>query len=639
MMRRDRNNLIKNKNASQTTKHIFAVTIASSFMLTTSVAMAQERILIGVEEFNNIPSTSQTDLFNANTTTGCLFGPGIPDGGAYVVKSTTGGIWNASGNVDPNIAVPAGVVTPSGNYFTINAFTPTPGDCTGVADTNGNGVAGEMICALFNNVYPGRYALSTFVAEVTNTDPFVDSYSFSVVGSVDGTLVPPTPISTLSQGNSNWQYNELLFDTNASLQNLRGCFIQTIDRQVGADIATDNFALYAFNPEITITKTGIVGPIQADGSFSVDYTVMLENTGEASLTQPTLTDNLEVLFGDAFDAVVGVTTPIFVSNVNTGGYNITANPNFNGDSDPNLISIAPGTQVIAPNDRFTITFSANFDALGFNGGLGGTGTNIVNSETLIGPSTLTSNGSFDFPIPAATTDLITVKSLTSGNLTPKEGDTVSYQIIVTNNGVVDASSVSVTDLLPSALTATANNGDVTLGSYDAGSGLWTIPTLPNGDSASLVIEGVINSGQFGNTITNILASPAIGDQPDPSTGGDTLSVAVTVAPFEANFSITKTNTPGVNGDVDQANDIVNWGATTNYTLRVTNNGPDTVTGAVVTDTLVSGLICDAANNVNITGAGIPTSSFTVADLVGAGITLGTLAAGETAILTYECVVN
>lgn len=373
--------------------------------------------------------------------------------------------------------------------------------------------------------------------------------------------------------------------------------------------------------------------------FSVDYTVVLENTGEASLTQPTLTDNLEVLFGDAFDAAVGVTAPIFVSNVNTGGYNIIANSGFNGDSDPNLISVAPGTQVIAPNDRFTITFSASFDALGFNGGLGGTGTNIVNSETLIGPSIVTSNDSFNFPIPAATTDLITVKSLTSGNTTPKEGDTVSYQIIVTNNGVVDASGVSVTDLLPSALTATANNGDVTLGSYDAGSGLWTIPALPNSASATLTIEGTVNSGAIGSTITNIIPSPASGDQPDPSTGGDALSVAVTVSPFEADLAITKTNTPGLNGEIDQSTDTLTSGATTTYTVRITNNGPDTVTGALVTDSPDSGLTCAAGNQLNISGDGVPAGNFTVGDLLGSGITLGTLVAGETSIINYECIVN
>ena len=45
-------------------------------------------------------------------------------------------------------------------------------------------------------------------------------------------------------------------------------------------------------------------------------------------------------------------------------------------------------------------------------------------------------------------DLVTVKTLTSGNPVPLEGDTVSYQIEVTNNGTAQATNVSLTDLLP-----------------------------------------------------------------------------------------------------------------------------------------------------------------------------------------------
>lgn len=108
---------------------------------------------------------------------------------------------------------------------------------------------------------------------------------------------------------------------------------------------------------------------------------------------------------------------------------------------------------------------------------------------------------------------------------------------------------------------------------------------------------------------------------------------------EADLAITKTNTPGVNGDVDQASDTVTSGSTTTYTLVVTNNGPDSVTGAVVTDTPTSGLTCPASNAVAITGDGVPAGSFTVGDLTGSEITFGTLANGEATELTFSCTVN
>ncbi len=117
------------------------------------------------------------------------------------------------------------------------------------------------------------------------------------------------------------------------------------------------------------------------------------------------------------------------------------------------------------------------------------------------------------------------------------------------------------------------------------------------------------------------------------------TVTITVLAPSADLSITKTNTPGVNTDIDQASDTVTSGQSTTYTLVVTNNGPDGVTGAVVTDTPSSGLTCSAADAVTLTGDGLPAGTFTIADLTGAGITLGALLDGQSTTLTYSCDVN
>ncbi|MCW5521225.1 DUF11 domain-containing protein, partial [Aureitalea sp. L0-47] len=123
-------------------------------------------------------------------------------------------------------------------------------------------------------------------------------------------------------------------------------------------------------------------------------------------------------------------------------------------------------------------------------------------------------------------DLATVKTLSSGNATPAEGDTVTFLITVTNNGPADATNVSLDDTLPVGLTATVNNGTVSLGSYTAPT--WTIPSLLNGASAALTLEGTVNIGQDGNTITNTTTS-AMGDQNDPSSAGDDLTESVMVS--------------------------------------------------------------------------------------------------------------
>ena len=100
-------------------------------------------------------------------------------------------------------------------------------------------------------------------------------------------------------------------------------------------------------------------------------------------------------------------------------------------------------------------------------------------------------------------DLVTVKTLASGDATPDEGDVVTFEITVTNNGPDTATNVSLTDLLPPGLTATAGNGVASQGTYNPVTGLWTIGTVASGSTVTLTLEGTVDAGQGGNTITNL----------------------------------------------------------------------------------------------------------------------------------------
>lgn len=234
-------------------------------------------------------------------------------------------------------------------------------------------------------------------------------------------------------------------------------------------------------------------------------------------------------------------------------------------------------------------------------------------------------------------DLVTTKVLDSANPTPAGGDTVRFRITVENIGNVPAPEVSLTDQLPAGLTPTSNNGTVSQGSYDQGGGVWATGTIEAGATATIDIEGTVDVGLGGQTITN-MTTAAVGSQTDPNDAGNDLVESIVITPT-VDLAITKTNTPGVNSNVDQDSDSVVSGSAVTYTLRITNFGPDDAIGAVVTDAPGTGITCPVSNSIAVSGDGAPAGSPTVGDLTGPGVVLGTLQSGETAILSFDCVVN
>ena len=180
-------------------------------------------------------------------------------------------------------------------------------------------------------------------------------------------------------------------------------------------------------------------------------------------------------------------------------------------------------------------------------------------------------------IPAA--DLVTVKTLASGDSTPAEGDTVTFEIEVTNSGPDTATGVSLTDLLPAGLTVTAGNGAVTQGTYDAATGLWSIGDLASGATVTLTLEGTVDVGEGGNTITNVTTA-ARGNEADPSTVGDDLEEEVAVE----NLADLVTEKTLISGDATPAE-----GDSVTFQIAVTNNGAAQATGVSLTDQLPAGI--------------------------------------------------
>lgn len=152
---------------------------------------------------------------------------------------------------------------------------------------------------------------------------------------------------------------------------------------------------------------------------------------------------------------------------------------------------------------------------------------------------------------------------------PKFNSLVKWTLRVTNNGPDEATGVVVCDLLSKDLIYLSSTGN-----YDVKSGLWNIETLESGKSVSISIVTLVNkTGKIANDAS------VSGKEYDwnLSNNYDNKSIAVDVC---ADLAIKKL----VNDTNPKFNSLVEW------TLRVTNNGPDTATGVVVCDILPEGLI-------------------------------------------------
>ena len=148
------------------------------------------------------------------------------------------------------------------------------------------------------------------------------------------------------------------------------------------------------------------------------------------------------------------------------------------------------------------------------------------------------------------------------------GTNTTFTIQVANSGPNTAHNVVVNDALPGGLTYVGDDGG---GAYSGG--VWTIPSIASGSSATLHVVALVGS-QAPVTNTATIASVS---ETRSSTAND--SGSATVTPAQADLAVTKT--------VD--NGKPELGGTIVFTVAVHNIGPDDATGVTLGDLLPAGL--------------------------------------------------
>lgn len=263
---------------------------------------------------------------------------------------------------------------------------------------------------------------------------------------------------------------------------------------------------------------------------NVVYTITVTNNGPNNATGVKLVDLLPA----------GL---IFVSATNSGSW----------DNSTNTITWNIGDLAVNQTMVFYVTAKVNKSGNLTNTAIA-TGNEYDHDETN-NEDTVTINGE-----PSA--DLKLIKE--SSTVMPNNGDTVQFTIKLRNNGPSDAYDVFVTDPWPNGLVYVTGSAILSQGTFDEITGTWNVGFLPHNVEATLVFLAKVTQTGF---ITNIATANSTTYDPMPEDNTD--SVTLDVQP-SADLAVTKTQSTPTQTSVQ-------------YTITVTNNGPDNATGVRVND--------------------------------------------------------
>lgn len=213
-------------------------------------------------------------------------------------------------------------------------------------------------------------------------------------------------------------------------------------------------------------------------------------------------------------------------------------------------------------------------------------------------------------VDAESIDLSLSKS--ANNLTPNRDDEVTFTIIVANAGPDNATGVIVNDDLPAGMTFVS--AVTTQGTYDQGTGLWTVGTVNSGADATLTLAATVSTSDPQiNTAEIVAADQAdVDSTPDNNNSEEDDQQSVTLTPTIADISVTKT-ADNLTPDRD---DVVT------FTIVAANDGPDDATDIVITDLLPAGLTLGSAVAPAGTSYNQTTGEWTIDSLAsGADVTL------------------
>jgi uncharacterized repeat protein (TIGR01451 family)/fimbrial isopeptide formation D2 family protein len=295
--------------------------------------------------------------------------------------------------------------------------------------------------------------------------------------------------------------------------------------------------------DLAVTKT--TSNVQPNVGDTFTYTVTLDNLGTATATNVEVTEH----FPDNIE-IVDITPTVGTRFNETATGGVWSVPTIAPGNSVVLVIVARATNASVAFNTVTITHSDVWDP------------NDANNQA-------------ETPTDPQSADLFMRKTV--DNPRPEVGEEVTFTLTLENLGPTTAQNVTVADSLPAGLQFVSAAPD---GVYDSGTGVWTVGTLAATATTTLtitarVLEPISGAGPVSPSTNSATATSTT---VDPNPGNNTGTSTVT--PLQADLAVLKT----------ASNLAPQIGSTFEYTIQVSNLGPDAASNVEVEDQLPADLV-------------------------------------------------
>ncbi len=435
-------------------------------------------------------------------------------------------------------------------------------------DENGDGIPqeGETISYVFDVRNTGNVT----IFDVIITDPIVTVSGAAIdliPGQIDNTTftaeytIQQTDIDAGSLSNTALAVGE---DNNGGTITDVSDYSDDPDNPINEDLDGDGdpddptVTTLTGNPELNLDKIGTFNDEDGNGVANVGETITyvfeVENIGNVTITNITVSDPLVTVNGSSIDLIPGqIDTTTFTAthtitqfDIDAGGITnaaVVSGQDPNGDvisdnsDDPNNASNVDDNNDGNPDDDTVTTIP------------------VQGSISILKEAIVATDGNYD-----------------------TLGEVITYTIVVTNTGNITLSNIEITDanadvgsISPSNILLLAPNESITVVAQH---------TITQADLDAGEVNNTANvtaEDPFGNTVTDDSDDPNNTTDNDTNGDGDPDDVTNTLIDQNPSLSLLKTSDIAPDGLWDTVGEVIT------YSLTVTNTGNVTITNLVITD--------------------------------------------------------